>query len=52
MWNSEFERAREVLPLGPANQPLASVLDPPSRYAFATGLGPVVYVPKLPHTSR
>ncbi len=43
-------RAREVIPLGPANELIGTRfdLDPSGRYLFAAGYSPVTFVPRLP----
>ena len=48
LWNPENVRAREVIPLGPANHPLIFDLDPSGRYAFVAGHTAVIFVLRLP----
>jgi WD40 repeat protein len=48
VWNPDFERASEVIPLGPPKQRLVMDLDPSGRYVIAAGHGPVIYVLRLP----
>ncbi len=48
LWNPDNVRAREVIPLGPANRPLTFDLDPSGRYLFAGGDCPVIFVLRLP----
>jgi WD40 repeat protein len=52
LWNPDFERAREVIPLGPANQRLVMDLDPSGRYVIAAGHGPPIYILRLPPTDE
>lgn len=47
LWNPDFERAREVIPLGPANQRLAMDLDRSGKYLLAAGNGPLIYVLRI-----
>ncbi len=47
LWNPEFERAREVIPLGPPMQRLTMDLDASGHYVFAAGQGPLIYVLRL-----
>lgn len=51
LWDRESERAREVIYLGPANQPLKFEFDPSGRYLFAAGSGPLIFILKLPEAS-
>jgi WD40 repeat protein len=48
LWDPENVRAREVIPLGPANRPLTFALDPSGKYLFAAGHCPVIFVLRLP----
>ncbi len=49
LWNPEQPRAREIIPLGPANRPLTFDLDPSGKYLFAAGHSPVIFVLRLPN---
>ena len=49
LWNPENVRAREVIPLGPANRSLIFDLDPSGRYVFAAGHTAVIFVLRLPN---
>ena len=48
LWNPENVRAREVIPIGPANRSLTFDLDPSGKYLFAGGQSPVIFVLRLP----
>lgn len=48
LWNPEHVRAREVIPLGPANRPLTFDLDPKGKHLFVAGHFPVIFVLRLP----
>jgi WD40 repeat protein len=48
LWNPEADRAREMIPLGPANRPLTFDLDASGRYLVAAGSSPVIFVLRLP----
>jgi WD40 repeat protein len=48
LWNPDWERARQVIALGPAHQRLVMDLDPSGKYLFAAGHGPAIYVLRLP----
>jgi WD40 repeat protein len=48
VWDPTWQRAREVVPLGPANRRLAIDLDPSGQYLFAGGSSPVIFVLRLP----
>jgi formylglycine-generating enzyme required for sulfatase activity/WD40 repeat protein/serine/threonine protein kinase len=51
VWNPQFERAQQVIPVGPANQRLLLDLDPSGQFAVAAGHGPVIYVLRLAEAS-
>jgi WD40 repeat protein len=48
LWNPEWERAREVIPLGPADRALKIDLDPSGQYLIAAGHSPLIFVMRLP----
>ena len=48
VWNPEHPRAREIIPLGPANRPLIFDLDSSGRYLFAAGHCSVIFILRLP----
>ena len=48
VWDPDSERAREVIPLGPANAPLIFDLDPSGGFIIAAGHSPLIYVLRLP----
>jgi hypothetical protein len=43
VWNPDWERAQQVIALGP-NQRLLMDLDPSGKYLFAAGHAPVIFV--------
>ena len=43
-----MDRARGVIPLGPANQPLTFDSDPSGKYLVAAGQSPMIFVLRLP----
>jgi len=47
LWNPDWERATQIIALGPANQRLVMDLDPSGKYLFAAGDSPVIYVLRL-----
>lgn len=47
VWSTDRQRALQVIPLGPANQPLLIDLDPSGEFLFAAGEFPCIYVLKL-----
>jgi WD40 repeat protein len=48
VWDPTWQRAREVIPLGPANRRLVIDLDPSGEYLFAGGSSPLLFVLRLP----
>jgi WD40 repeat protein len=52
LWNPEWERAREVIALGPEKRPLKIDLDPSGKYLIAGGYSPVIFVLRLPEKDR
>ena len=48
VWNTVWQRAKEVIPLGPPNRRLVMDLDPSGRYVSLAGNSPVIYVLRLP----
>jgi WD40 repeat protein/serine/threonine protein kinase len=52
VWNSEHERAREVIPLGPANCPLIFDIDRSGKYLVAAGHSPVIFILRLPEGNK
>jgi formylglycine-generating enzyme required for sulfatase activity len=48
LWSLDALRARQVIPLGPANAALTFDLDPSGKYLIAAGNSPVIYVLRLP----
>jgi WD40 repeat protein len=47
LWNPDWERARQIIALGPANQRLVMDLDPSGQYLLAAGDSPLIYVLRL-----
>lgn len=52
VWSIDRPRALQVIPLGPANQPLLVDLDPSGEYLFAAGEFPCIYILKLMPSER
>jgi WD40 repeat protein/serine/threonine protein kinase len=48
LWNPDWERARQVIYLGPPNQRLVMDLDPSGQYLLVGGHSPVICVLRLP----
>jgi WD40 repeat protein len=52
LWDAVSGQVREVIPLGPANQPLQFDLDASGKYLFAAGNSPVIFVLRLPEPPK
>jgi WD40 repeat protein/formylglycine-generating enzyme required for sulfatase activity len=48
VWDPAWQRARAVIPQGPANGRLVLDLDPSGKYLFAGGRSPLIFVLRLP----
>jgi WD40 repeat protein/predicted Ser/Thr protein kinase len=47
LWNPDADRAKQVIAIGPADQPVVFDFDPSGRYLFAAASSPAVFVLRL-----